>query len=232
MLKSAPTASADLDVAEAISGTRRRVRLTNGDNRGVTEIDMTESDPGDAAARLDSVLLTRIATGDGEAFRALYDRYGRMVHSVAFRILQDPQLSEECVQDVFVELWRSANRFDPARARPSTWLYAIARNRAIDALRRRARRPVPQADVEPAGSSPDTVDLVSAADEAIRVAEAMATLQPAQLEVVQLVYFDGLSHTEVAGKLGLPLGTVKSRLRLAVDRLRKLVEDLELEVAR
>ena len=221
-----------MDVAEAVSRARCRARRANGDNRGVTEIDATESDPEDAAARLDSALLARVVTGDGEAFRALYDRHGRMVHSVAFRILQDQQLAEECVQDVFVELWRSARRFDPTRARPSTWLYAIARNRAIDALRRRARRPVPQADIERAGSSPDTVDLVGAADEAIRVAEAMATLQPAQLEVVQLVYFDGLSHSEVAAKLGLPLGTVKSRLRLAIDRLRKLVEDLELEVAR
>jgi RNA polymerase sigma-70 factor, ECF subfamily len=221
-----------VDVAQPASVTRRRVRLSHGDNPGVTGLEATETYEGDAAARLDSGLLGAVGTGDAEAFRALYDRYGRMVHSVAFRILQDPQLAEECVQDVFVELWRSARRFDPTRARPSTWLYAIARNRAIDASRSRARRPVPQADVEPAGSSPDTSDLVTAADEAIRIAEAMATLQPAQLEVVQLVYFDGLSHSEVAGKLNLPLGTVKSRLRLAVDRLRKLAEDLELEVAR
>jgi RNA polymerase sigma-70 factor, ECF subfamily len=208
------------------------MRLAHGDNPHVSGLEATESDSGEAAARLDSALLASVSAGDSQAFRALYERYGRMVHSVALRILQDSQLAEECVQDVFVEVWRGARRFDPARARPSTWIYAIARNRAIDASRSRARRPLPQADVEPPGFSPDTVDLVTAADQAIRVAEAMATLQPAQLEVVQLVYFDGLSHSEVAGKLDLPLGTVKSRLRLAVDRLRKLAEDLELEVAR
>jgi RNA polymerase sigma-70 factor (ECF subfamily) len=189
------------------------------------------SDPGQEAAGLDSALVRAVADGDLEAFRALYDRYGRMVNAVAYRVVNDKQLAEECVQDVFVELWRSARRFDPTRARASTWLCAIARNRALDAVRSRGRRPVPQADVEPAGSSPDTVELVAAADQAIHVAEVMATLNPAQLEVVQLAYFDGLSHSEIATSLGLPMGTVKSRLRLALDRLRPLAEQLDLEVA-
>jgi RNA polymerase sigma-70 factor (ECF subfamily) len=190
------------------------------------------SDPGQEAAGLDSALVRAVADGDLEAFRALYDRYGRMVNAVAYRVVNDKQLAEECVQDVFVELWRSARRFDPTRARASTWLCAIARNRALDAVRSRGRRPVPQADVEPAGSSPDTVELVAAADQAIHVAEVMATLNPAQLEVVQLAYFDGLSHSEIATSLGLPMGTVKSRLRLALDRLRPLAEQLDLEVAK
>jgi RNA polymerase sigma-70 factor, ECF subfamily len=189
-------------------------------------------DPGQEAAGLDAALIRAVADGDREAFRSLYDRYGRMVLAIAFRIVNDRQLAEECVQDVFVELWRHARRFDPSRARVSTWLYAIARNRALDAVRSRGRRPVPQAEVEPAGSSADTVELVAAADEAVHVAEVMATLNPTQLEVVQLAYFDGLSHGEIATKLGLPLGTVKSRLRLALDRLRPLAEQLDLEVAR
>jgi RNA polymerase sigma-70 factor (ECF subfamily) len=198
----------------------------------VTDPDLPEYDPGPGATDLDSALVEAVGAGDAEAFRALYDRYGRMVHAIAFRILQDRQLAEECVQDVFVVLWRSANRFDRKRSRPSTWLCAIARNRALDAVRSRGRRPVPQADLQLDGSSPDASDLVAAADEAVRVAEAMATLQPAQLEVLQLAYFDGLTHSEIAGRLNLPLGTVKSRLRLAIDRLRRLVDDLELEVAR
>jgi len=189
-------------------------------------------DSGQEAAGLDAALIRAVADGDREAFRALYDRYGRMVLAIAFRIVNDRQLAEECVQDVFVELWRHARRFDPSRARASTWLCAIARNRALDAVRSRGRRPVPQAEVEPAGSSADTVELVAAADEAVHVAEVMATLNPAQLEVVQLAYFDGLSHGEIATKLGLPLGTVKSRLRLALDRLRPLAEQLDLEIAR
>jgi RNA polymerase sigma-70 factor, ECF subfamily len=190
------------------------------------------SELGQEAADLDSALVRAVAEGDLEAFRALYDRYGRMVNAIAYRVVNDKQLAEECVQDVFVELWRSARRFDPTRARASTWLCAIARNRALDAVRSRGRRPVPQADVEPAGSSPDTAELVAAADQAVHVAEVMATLNPAQLEVVQLAYFDGLSHSEIATSLGLPMGTVKSRLRLALDRLRPLAEQLELEVAR
>lgn len=189
------------------------------------------SDPGGEAAALDAALVRAVADGDREAFRALYDRYGRMVLAIAFRVVNDKHLAEECVQDVFVELWRHARRFDPSRARASTWLYAIARNRALDAVRSRGRRPVPQAEVEPTGSSADTVELVAAADEAVHVAEVMATLNPAQLEVVQLAYFDGLSHGEIATRLGLPLGTVKSRLRLALDRLRPLAEQLELGVA-
>jgi RNA polymerase sigma-70 factor (ECF subfamily) len=202
----------------------------------LSELDPSEIAPtaeaDDRAARQDAAQLAAVASGSTEAFRAVYDRYGRMVYSIAFRILQDSQLAEECVQDVFVEVWRHAKRYDPTRARPSTWICAIARNRALDAVRSRGRRPVPQADVELPGTSPDSVDVLAAADEAVHVAEAMATLQPAQLEVLQLAYFDGLSHSEIAARLALPLGTVKSRLRLALDRLRPLAEALELEVAR
>ncbi len=207
----------------------RPARSHAHNGRSVSELDPTENDD---ASRHDAAQLAAVAGGSNEAFRVVYERYGRMVYAIAYRILQDNQLAEECVQDVFVEVWRHAKRYDPARARPSTWLCAIARNRALDAVRSRGRRPVPQAEIEPSGSSPDTVDLLAAADEAVHVAEAMATLQPAQLEVLQLAYFDGLSHSEIAAKLALPLGTVKSRLRLALDRLRPLAEDLELEVAR
>lgn len=211
-----------------------RSRAHNG--RSLSELDPSEIAPtaeaDDRAARQDAAQLAEVASGSTEAFRAVYDRYGRMVYSIAFRILQDSQLAEECVQDVFVEVWRHAKRYDATRARPSTWICAIARNRALDAVRSRGRRPVPQADVELSGTSPDSVDVLAAADEAVHVAEAMATLQPAQLEVLQLAYFDGLSHSEIAARLALPLGTVKSRLRLALDRLRPLAEALELEVAR
>ena len=231
-----------MQATHTVQGAGHRGTRSHAHNGSVSELDRAGIDPAaapdeDAADSRashhhDAAQLAAVANGSSEAFRAVYDRYGRMVHAIAFRILQDSQLAEECVQDVFVEVWRHAKRYDPARARPSTWLCAIARNRALDAVRSRGRRPVPQADIELSGSAPDSVDVLAAADEAVHVAEAMATLQPAQLEVLQLAYFDGLSHSEIAARLALPLGTVKSRLRLALDRLRPLAEDLELEVAR
>ena len=220
-----------MQATHTVQGAGPRGTRSRAHNGSVSELDPTDAGEDDGAVH-DAAKLAAVASGSTEAFRSVYDRYGRMVYSIAFRILQDSQLAEECVQDVFVEVWRHAKRYDPVRGQPSTWLCAIARNRALDAVRSRSRRPVPQADIELSGSSPDTADILAAADEAVHVAEAMATLQPAQLEVLQLAYFDGLSHSEIAARLTLPLGTVKSRLRLALDRLRPLAEDLELEVAR
>lgn len=177
----------------------------------------------------DVATLTRMAAGDQQALGTLYDRYGRMVYAIALRITGDVQSAEECTQDAFLAAWRTAASFDPSRARPSTWICAIARNRALDAARAQTRRPTPQDAVEPNGFEPDTADLVQAADEAVRVAEAMAKLPPAQLEVLQLAYFDELSQTQISERLRVPLGTVKSRMRLAVDRLRSVAADLGLE---
>lgn len=177
----------------------------------------------------DALLVSRLEAGDAEALRVLYERYGRLVFGMTYRLLGDRQAAEECTQDVFVSVWRNARGYDPSRARVSTWLLAIARNRAIDATRRRAARPVdPQADVWTTEETPDTALLVTQADEAQRVAAAMAELPDAQREAVLLAYFDGLSHTEIAERLELPVGTVKSRIRLALDRLRALAPDYAL----
>jgi RNA polymerase sigma-70 factor (ECF subfamily) len=192
---------------------------------------VTENGQRAEADRLDAAAMTRVAAGDTDALRALYDRYGRMAYAIAYRIVGESQLAEECVQDVFVQVWKNAGRYDPARALLSTWLCAIARNRALDAVRSRQRRPLPFAEVEPDGSAPDAADIVVAADDAVRVAEAMAELPPAQLEVLQLAHFDGLSHAEIAERLQLPLGTVKGRMRLALDRMRNLARDLAPEAA-
>jgi RNA polymerase sigma-70 factor (ECF subfamily) len=183
--------------------------------------------------------MAAIADGDERALRALYDRYGRIVYSVSYRVTTDAHLAEECTQDVFVRVWRRARGFDPARARVSTWLFAIARNRAIELWRARARRlegrPLDELDAA-AGvvdeASPDPAQVVVAADEAVRVAEALASLPPEQLEAVQLAYFDGLSHGEIAERLRLPLGTVKGRIRLALERLRERVDEHHLGVER
>jgi RNA polymerase sigma-70 factor (ECF subfamily) len=172
----------------------------------------------------DVVLASAVATGDPTALALAYDRYGRLVYSVSYRITRDASLAEECTQDAFVALWRGAAGYDPQRARLATWLLTIARNRAIDLVRHHARSsgPLPAERGGESESTQDPADLAAAADRAQRLAEAMATLPPPQLEALQLAYFDGLTHGEIAEQLGVPLGTVKGRIRLGLDRLRSL----------
>jgi RNA polymerase sigma factor (sigma-70 family) len=179
-------------------------------------------------ADLDAAAVARVAGGDAVALRELYDRYGRVVYSFAYRLTGDATLSEECVQDVFVALWRRAADFDPKRARLTTWLFTVARNRAIDLGRQKARRPELRDDLETTESAPDTADLVAVADESQRLAEAMAELPEEQLAVLRLAYFDGLSHAEIAEMIGIPLGTVKGRMRLALERLRSVSDHYDL----
>lgn len=178
----------------------------------------------------DALLVRRVDAGDADALRLMYERYGAIVFGMTYRLLGDRQAAEECTQDVFVSVWRTARNYQPERARVSTWLLTIARNRAIDATRRRAARPVdPHEEIWSADESPDTADLVSAADDAARVAAAMAELPDAQREALSLAYFDGLSHAEIAERLRLPVGTVKGRIRLALDRLRAIAPRYALE---
>jgi RNA polymerase sigma-70 factor (ECF subfamily) len=172
----------------------------------------------------DAEAMAAVAAGDQHALRHLYQRYGRLAHSIAYRISGDRATAEECTQDAFVALWRRADHFDPQRGQVSTWLFAIARNLALTAVRR--QRPTVELEQwnEPATTAgPD--ELVARADTAARLADAMAGLPEPQLTVLQLAYFDGLSQSEIARELGLPLGTVKGRVRLALERLRPLVSD-------
>ena len=177
----------------------------------------------------DALLVRRLDEGDTDALRLLYERYGGIVFGMTYRVLGDRHAAEECTQDVFVSVWRTAGSYEPARARVSTWLLTIARNRAIDATRRRATRPVVlNEDVWTTERAPDTADIVSQSDEAIRVAAAMAELPDAQRDAISLAYFDGLSHAEIAERLDVPIGTVKGRIRLALDRLRAIAPDYAL----
>ena len=187
--------------------------------------------PGSIPADLDDALLLRhVATGDTDALRALYDRYGPVLYGLAVRSLGDRQLAEDCVQEVFVTAWRSAGSYDPRRASISTWLFAIARNKTVDAHRRRSRRPPEPLPARwPNDESPDAAEVVAAGDQGERVASARAELPPQQLEAVSLAYFDGLTQAEIAARLGVPLGTVKGRLRLALDRLRTVAPAYALE---
>jgi RNA polymerase sigma-70 factor, ECF subfamily len=148
------------------------------------------------------------------------------------RAVGDFNLAEECVQDAFVALWRRADRFDPARAKLTTWLLTVVRNRAVEVLRASAARPADlRPEVEHDGTEAGPAELVADAERAGRVAEALAALPEPQLAVVRLAYFDGLSHAEIAARLDVPVGTVKSRIRLGLERLRPLVDELRVEVA-
>ena len=179
--------------------------------------------------RDDADLVQLVAADDTDALRVLYERYGSIVFGMAQRLLGDRQLAEECTQDVFVALWRSAAKYEPGRAQVSTWLVGIAKYRAIDLVRRRAARPSdPYAEIWRGDESPDSAELVAAGDQAERIAAAVAQLPPAQREALLLAYFEGLSHSEIAERLAVPLGTIKGRIRLALDRLRELAPEFAL----
>jgi RNA polymerase sigma-70 factor, ECF subfamily len=180
----------------------------------------------------DAAAVARVADGDYEALRDLYTRYGRIVYGLTYRVTRDAHLAEEATQDTFATLWRRAGTYDADRAKVATWLFVIARNRAIELVRSRARVPEPHESVETAGEADDPADLVVIADDAERIARAIAELPERQLEVIRLAYFDGLSHGEIAELLHQPLGTVKSRIRLGLDRLRTILELPDLRVER
>ena len=180
----------------------------------------------------DAAAVARVADGDYDALRDLYRRYGRIVYGLTYRLTKDAQLAEEATQDTFSTLWRRAGSYDPERAKVTTWLFVIARNSAIELIRSRTRHPEPHESVEVAGEADDPADLLLLADDAERIARAMAELPESQLQAIRLAYFDGLSHGEIAERLDLPLGTVKSRIRLGLDRLRALLELPHLEVER
>ena len=128
-------------------------------------------------------------------------------------------LAEECVQDVMATLWQKAHMFDPTRASASTWIFTIARNRKIDALRKQ-RRPEPEDLPWGPESEPDQEDIVALQQETEILAEAIKALPEKQRDLIERAYFGDLTHSEIAEETGLPLGTIKSRIRLALDRLR------------
>ena len=178
----------------------------------------------------DAELVRRIAAGDTEALRDLYDRFGTILFGLAYRTLGDRQLAEDCIQEVFVTVWRNAGRYDSSRALVTTWLFTIVRNKAVDAVRWQSRRGAdPLPEEWSFGESPDSADIAAAAENGERIAAALAELPTPQLEVLSLTYFEGLTNSEIAERLDVPLGTVKGRLRLALERLRTLAPKYALE---
>jgi RNA polymerase sigma-70 factor (ECF subfamily) len=173
-------------------------------------------------------LILAVAAQDRTAFVALFDRYAGRVKAFMLSSGASATDAEEVVQEVMVSIWRRAGTFDPERAAVSTWIFTIARNRRIDMIRRLKRpEPDPLDPLFQPDPEPDGADILSAAERADLVRSGLAGLPPEQRQVLMASFYDGLSHGEIAERLDLPLGTVKSRIRLAFRNLRgALGEDL------
>jgi RNA polymerase sigma-70 factor (ECF subfamily) len=176
----------------------------------------------------DATLVERLLQRDVSAFEELYDRHSRVVYGLVLRIVQHASSAEEVAQDVFLQLWRNASRFDGSRGPFLPWLLTMARNRALDHLRlksERQRRREDQAEqLPPVASAPDFEGRLDEKRRAARVRDLMSALEPRQRRAIELAYFEGLSHSEIASALREPLGTVKSWIR---NGLLKLKEGLE-----
>jgi RNA polymerase sigma-70 factor (ECF subfamily) len=162
-------------------------------------------------------LLRKLRTGDSQALADFYDLYAGLVNGLALRILRNTAEAEDVVQEVFVQVWRQVQRFDPDRGSAEAWLCTIARTRALDRLRRRtARREDPGETAPGATAAPKT-------EEALAVRKALDGLSKEQRRALELAYYEGLTQTEIADRLGEPLGTVKTRIRTAMLRLREVL---------
>lgn len=160
--------------------------------------------------------------------RSLYDACASRVLGVAQRLLRDAEEAQDVVQETFLEIWRNPERFDPARGSLEAWAVLIARSRALDRVRARGRalRVVDRAAEEPERSVPAPLELFEGRERGARVARALASLPPAQREAIELAFFGGLTQTEIASKVGEPLGTIKTRMRLGMEKLAgQLAED-------
>lgn len=185
----------------------------------------TPSQP--AASTIDPALLARVVKGDVQAFSQLYDQSSTLLYTMALRMLGNKEDANELLQDVYLEVWRKVSRYDVGRGTPLAWLVTLTRSRAIDRLRARNSRAQQRlADSLDGASqvpdrSPNPFD--AQADQEIRmlVLGALSALPPAQQQALELAYYEGLSHAEIAARLNQPLGTVKTRIKLAMSKLRE-----------
>ena len=185
---------------------------------------------GDLAQVSDEALVSLVASYDEQALAELYDRFGRVAYGLALRILRDEALAQDAVQEAFLGVWRSADRYLPERAKASTWILTLVHRRAVDLVRREDRR-----RGEPLDDAPEPVALSTVEGEATLgfqrrvVQEALKGLPADQREALELAYYGGLTQSELAERLGQPLGTIKSRMFMGLARLRDLLAQAGLE---
>ncbi len=179
----------------------------------------------------DEALVLMAARSEEAALAELYDRYGRAAYGLALRVLRDPALAEDAVQEAFLALWNTAARFVPEKSKASTWILTLVHRRAVDTVRREQRRRTDTLEHAPEPA-------VEGADEDVwlrlqreRVQEALRTLPDAQREALELAYYGGYSQSELAERLGQPVGTIKSRMFHGLTRLRELLGEPGLEVS-
>jgi RNA polymerase sigma-70 factor (ECF subfamily) len=189
------------------------------------------------ASPSDERLLVGVATGDSEALEQLYDRYSRVVYGTALRMLGNPEHAEDIVQETFWRVWRRSGSFQQSRGQVASWIFGIAHNLCIDELRRQHARP------QTSRSEDDQSAFLAAADERADVADvafeaerrrliraALAQIPGEQRDVIELAYFGGLSQSEIAEHLQSPIGTVKTRIRLGLNKLREILLQRQLRV--
>jgi RNA polymerase sigma-70 factor (ECF subfamily) len=196
--------------------------MTGTDPAPDREPDRAEGAVGDERARL-AGLLRSSARGDQAAFAGLYDATAARVHGLVLRVVRDPAQSEEVTQEVFLEVWRQSARYDESAGSPLGWLMTIAHRRAVDRVRAAeasSRRDATYGHRTREVDHDQTAEAATASLEARRVRAALGTLTEAQRDAIELAYFGGYTHTEVAGLLDLPLGTAKTRIRDGLIRLR------------
>jgi RNA polymerase sigma-70 factor (ECF subfamily) len=177
-----------------------------------------------------AALIARMSRGDQTALAALYDRTNSLVYGLALRVLQEPAAAEDITIEVYTQVYRQASIYDPSRGTPSAWLLMLTRSRAIDRLRMETQRREREEPLEAAAvavapaADPEACSAVTELQRIVR--RALATLTPEQRQVIEIAYYSGLSHSEIAARLGLPLGTVKTRIRTGMMLLREHLHPL------
>jgi RNA polymerase sigma-70 factor, ECF subfamily len=177
----------------------------------------------------DEALVALVARADEDALAELYDRFGRIAYGLALRIVRDPALAEDAVQEGFLTVWRSAARFVAERAKASTWILTLIHRRAVDLVRREQPRRAEPLEDAPLGSGDDTEEEAWLRLRRAKVQEALKRLPDKQREALELAYYGGFTQSELADRLGEPLGTIKSRMFSGLASLRELLAEEEFE---
>jgi RNA polymerase sigma-70 factor (ECF subfamily) len=185
----------------------------------------------DPAQLSDEALLEAVGRTDEAALAELYDRLGRVAYGLAFRVLRDRALAEDAVQEAFLHVWRSASGFRPERAKASTWVLTFVHRRAVDLVRREERRRAEPAEAAPASTAPGADEDVELRSRREIVQDALERLPADQREAIELAYYGGYTQSELAERLGQPLGTIKSRMFTGLSRLRTLLDEAGFETA-